>query len=63
MSIRTPIQNSLCHTAVNICFRCLCGAAKCNLPHFAITAHSCKAAWVDDKLALIRILILDVSAA
>lgn len=30
--------------------------------HFTITAHSCKPACVDDKLALILALISDVSA-
>lgn len=31
--------------------------------HFTITAHSCKPACVDDKLALIITLILDVGSA
>lgn len=38
-------------------------AAKINSKlHFTVTAHSCKPAWVSDKLALITTLMLDVSA-
>lgn len=39
-------------------------AAKINSKlRFTVTAHSCKPAWVSDKLAFITTLMLDVSAA